>query len=181
MERAGLALAEWSQSWFPDPAVVAFLGVVVVFLLGVLTGEDPARLAFEGGKSFWALVPFTMQMVMVVVGGHVVASTAVARRAIQWFARLPRSPRSAVALVAVFSMLTSLISWGLSLIFSGLLVREIARRMVGLDYRAAGAAAYLGLGVSWARGACARRDVLQKATSSVRLLRAAAIGKRGAL
>ena len=31
MARAGLALAEWSQSWFPDPAVVAFLGVVVVF------------------------------------------------------------------------------------------------------------------------------------------------------
>jgi short subunit fatty acids transporter len=52
MARAGLALAEWSQSWFPDPAVVAFLGVVVVFLLGVLAGEDPARLAFEGARAF---------------------------------------------------------------------------------------------------------------------------------
>ena len=90
-----------------------------------------------------------MQMVMVIVGGHAVASTAVARRAIQWFTGLPGSPRSAVAL---FSMLTSLISWGLSLIFSGLLVRELARRLVGLDYRAAGAAAYLVLGVSWAMG-----------------------------
>jgi short subunit fatty acids transporter len=61
MARAGLALAEWSQSWFPDPAVVAFLGVVVVFLLGVLAGEDPARVAFEGGKSFWALAAVTIQ------------------------------------------------------------------------------------------------------------------------
>jgi short-chain fatty acids transporter len=86
------------------------------------------------------------------VGGHVVASTGVARLAIQWIAGLPRSPRSAIALVAMFSMLTSLLSWGVSLIFSGLLVREMARRISGLDYRSAGAAAYLGLGVSWAMG-----------------------------
>ena len=49
-------------------------------------------------------------------------------------------------------MLTSLISWGLSLIFSGLLVREMARRVKGMDYRAAGAAGYLGLGAVWALG-----------------------------
>lgn len=48
--------------------------------------------------------------------------------------------------------MTSLLSWGLSLIFSGLLVREMAHRMKALDYRAAGAAAYLGLGVTWAMG-----------------------------
>src|SRR5713226_9384627 len=68
--RMGLALATWSERWFPDP-----LGVVLVFILGILSGVSPARLAFEGGKSFWALVPFTMQMIMVIVGGHVVAST----------------------------------------------------------------------------------------------------------
>ena len=48
--------------------------------------------------------------------------------------------------------MTSLISWGLSLIFSGLLVRELTRRVKGMDYRAAGAAAYLGLGAIWALG-----------------------------
>ncbi len=150
--RVGLALAGWSERWFPDPLIIALLGVVVVFALGVLNRVSPARLAFEGGKSFWALVPFTMQMIMVIVGGHVVASTSVVRGAIERLARVPRSPRGAVAWVALFSMLTSLISWGLSLIFSGLLVREMARRMKGLDYRAAGAAAYLGLGVVWAMG-----------------------------
>ena len=49
-------------------------------------------------------------------------------------------------------MATSIISWGLSLIFSGLLVKEMSRRIKGLDYRAAGAAAYLGLGAVWALG-----------------------------
>jgi len=150
--RAGLALASWSERWFPDPMVIALLGVVVVFVLGVLSGVSPARLAFEGGKSFWALVPFTMQMIMIIVCGHVVSSTPLVRGLIERIARVPDSPRHAVAWVALFSMLTSLISWGLSLIFSGLLVRAMAQRIKGLDYRAAGAAAYLGLGVVWAMG-----------------------------
>ena len=55
-------------------------------------------------------------------------------------------------MIALFSMLTSLISWGLSLIFSGLLTREMARQVKGMDYRAAGGAAYLGLGAVWALG-----------------------------
>jgi short-chain fatty acids transporter len=92
LARTGLALAAWSERWFPDPAVVAFLGVVVVFVLGVVVGEDPGRMAFEGGKGFWALLPFTMQMVMIIVGGHVVASTAVARSAIRWACRVAGYP-----------------------------------------------------------------------------------------
>ena len=152
LARIGLTLAAWSERWFPDPLAIALLGVVAVFLIGVLSGVDPGRLVFEGGKSFWALVPFTMQMVMVIVGGHVVASTPAVRSLIQRLARAPRDGRRAVAWVALFAMLTSLLSWGLSLIFSGLLVREMAPRIKGLDYRAAGAAAYLGLGVTWAMG-----------------------------
>ena len=52
LARVGPALAAWSEHWFPDPAVIAFLGVVVVFVLGVLAGENPSRPVFEGGKGF---------------------------------------------------------------------------------------------------------------------------------
>lgn len=54
--------------------------------------------------------------------------------------------------MAFFSTVTSLISWEFSLIFSGLLVREIVKNVKGVDYRAIGAAAYLGLGSVWALG-----------------------------
>ena len=49
-------------------------------------------------------------------------------------------------------MLASLVSWSFSLIFSGLLAREVAQRVRGSDYRAIGAAAYLGVGSVWALG-----------------------------
>ena len=140
--RFGLGLANWSERWFPDPLIFALIGIVVVFVAGLLLRESPAKRAIQGGKNLWTLVPFTMQMVMIIIGGYVVASTPIVYRAIQALAEIPKTPRGAVAMVALFSMLTSLISWGLSLIFSGLFVRELAHRVKGMDYRAAGAAAY---------------------------------------
>jgi Short chain fatty acids transporter len=73
--RFGLGLANWSERWFPDPLIFALLGIVIVFVVGLLLRQSPAKLAIQGGKNFWTLVPFTMQMVMIIVGGYVVAST----------------------------------------------------------------------------------------------------------
>src|SRR6516162_1806446 len=165
--RTGLALANWSERWFPDPLVFAFIGIVVVFVAGLLLHESPSKLAIAGGKSFWSLVPFTMQMVMIIIGGYVVASTPLVYGLIRKLAGVPKSPRTAIALVALFSMLTSLISWGLSLIFSGLYVRELSQKVKGLDYRAAGAAAYLGLGAVWAMGLSSSAAMLMATKSSI--------------
>ena len=78
-----------------------------------------------------------MQMVMIIIGGYVVASTPLVYGAIRLVGRRTEIASQCVVLVALFSMLTSLISWGLSLIFSGLYVRELSQRVKGLDYRAA--------------------------------------------
>jgi short-chain fatty acids transporter len=164
---AGLALASWSERWFPDPLVFALLAVVVIFVAGIAAGESAANLAIQGGKSFWSLVPFTMQMVMVIIGGYVVASAPLVNRLIQSLTRIPRHPRSAIALVALLSMLTSLISWGLSLIFSALFVRALDQRVKGLDYRAAGAAAYLGLGTVWALGLSSSSALLMATSGAI--------------
>jgi len=165
--RLGLGLANWSERWFPDPLIFALLGIVVVFIVGLLLHQSPAQLAIQGGKNFWALVPFTMQMVMIIIGGYVVASTPLVYRAIRALSGLPKTARGAIALVALFSMLTSLISWGLSLIFSGLFVRELSHRVKGMDYRAAGAAAYLGLGAVWAMGLSSSAAMLMATKSAM--------------
>lgn len=152
LARFGLALAEWTERWFPDALIFALLGIVIVFGVGLLLGERPTKLAIEGGRAFWVLIPFTMQMAMIIIGGYVVAATPAVYGVIQRLAEVPKTARGAIAYVAVFSMGTSLISWGFSLIFSGLLVRELVQRVKGIDYRAIGAAAYLGLGAVWALG-----------------------------
>ncbi|MBI2214864.1 MAG: short-chain fatty acid transporter [Acidobacteria bacterium] len=152
LARFGTAIASFMERFFPDAFVFALVAVAVVFLFGLGVGETPLVLVGAFGDGFWSLVPFTMQMILVIVGGFVVASSrpcfVIIRRVAAW----PGSPRSAVAFVALFSMTTSMVSWGFSLIFTGLLVRELVRRIDGLDFRAVGAAAYLGLGGVWALG-----------------------------
>ena len=81
---------------------------------------------------------------------------------------MPRTGRGAVGFVALISMLASLLNWGFSLIFGGLLVRALARREdLQMDYRAAGAAAYLGLGASWAMGLSSSAAQLQANPASI--------------
>ena len=167
LERFGLGLATWSEKWFPDAWVFALLGIVFIFCFGTIIGESPLNLALAGGKQFWVLIPFTMQMAMIIIGGYVVASTPAVYWLIRKVALIPKNGKTAVAWIAFFSMATSLISWGLSLIFSGLLVREMTRRLDDLDYRAAGAAAYLGLGAVWALGLSSSAALMMATKSAI--------------
>jgi len=152
LSRWGAGLADWSERFFPDAFVFALLAVLIVFVGGLAVGAGPLEMASAFGKGFWSLVPFTMQMAMVIICGYVVAVSPPVYRLIRRIARIPRTPRGAVAFTALFAMLASLLSWGFSLIFSGLLVRELAARHRRVDFRALGAAAYLGLGSIWALG-----------------------------
>jgi short-chain fatty acids transporter len=161
-----LRIADSCERWFPDAFVFALAAIALVFIGGMATGVKAVTLATEFGTGFWSLVNFTMQMAMVIVGGFVVASSPPVARATRWLASIPKTARGAVAFVAAFAMLSSLLSWGLSLIFTGLLVREIAKR-VDVDYRAIGAAAYLGLGSVWALGLSSSAALLQATKSSI--------------
>jgi len=162
-----LWLAAWSQRWFPDAFVFALIAILVVYLFGLLIGESPSKLTVEGGKSFWSLVPFTMQMAMIVITGFVLARSPPVHGVMQRLAGIPKTGRGAVAFVALFSMVTSLLSWGFSLIISGLLVQELSKRVKDMDYRAAAAAAYLGLGAVWALGLSSSAALMMATKSAI--------------
>jgi short-chain fatty acids transporter len=166
--RVGLRFTNWAERWFPDAYVFVVLALAVVAAAALINGASPAAVATSFGDGFWSLITFTMQMVMVVVSGYVVASSPPAARLIDALARLPRSGRGAVPFLAAVSMLTSLLNWGMSLVFSGLLARALARRTdLHVDYRAAGAAAYLGLGGVWALGISSSAAQLQANPASL--------------
>jgi short-chain fatty acids transporter len=150
--RLGMGLADWSQKWFPDAFVFALVGLIIVFVAGLFAGVGIRNLVKYFGDGFWGLIPFTMQMAMIIIGGFVVATSPPVHKFIKRLAKVPRTPRGAVAFVVFFSMTTSLLSWGLGLIFGGILVREIVRNVRGIDYRAIGAAAFVGNGSVWALG-----------------------------
>lgn len=162
LARFALRCTAWAERWFPDAWVFAALAVIVVALAALGMGASPVNTVTAFGDGFWSLIPFTMQMAFVVIGGYVVATAPVVARLIDRLATVPRSGRGAICYVGLVSMLASLLSWGFSLIFAGLLVRALARReTLRMDYRAAGAAAYLGLGAVWAMGLSSSAAQLQ--------------------
>src|SRR6476469_3777315 len=142
----GIRLSDWFERWFPDAFVLALSAVVIVFGASVASGSSVVQTAQWFGAGFWDLVAFTMQMSMIIVTGYALATTRPIYAIIRRLSAVPSHPRSAVAFVGLFSMLSSLLSWSFSLIFSALLAREVAGRVRGADYRAIGAAGYLGLG-----------------------------------
>lgn len=157
-----LKFAAWSERWFPDAFVFAAIAVVAVAMAAMFNGASFAQVTRAFGDGFWSLIPFTMQQVMVVVSGYIIASSPPAARLIDWIASRPRGGRGAIAFIAIVTMALSLINWALSLVFGGLLARAVARRAdLAVDYRAAGAAAYLGLGATWALGLSSSAAQLQ--------------------
>ena len=166
--RFAIRCSDWAERWFPDSWVFAALAVLIVAVAALAIGAPASTTAKAFGDGFWSLIPFTMQMAFVVIGGYVVASSKPAAKLIDRLARIPKNGRSAVAWVAVIAMLASLLNWGLSLVFSGLLVRALARRTeLKMDYRAAGAAGYLGLGATWALGLSSSAAQLQANAASL--------------
>ncbi len=109
-----------------------------------------------------------MQMAIVIISGYVVAASPPARKLIEWLAKIPRTERSAIAYIALFTITASLLNWAFSLVFGGLYVRALARRTdLRMDYRAAGAAGYLGLGATWALGLSSSAAQLQANVDSI--------------
>lgn len=168
LEKFASSVTAWAERWFPDSYIFAILAVVIVVVGALFCGVGPTSIATTFGEGFWSLIPFTMQMAIVVISGYVVASSPPAARLIRGLARLPRSGRSAVAYIALFTILASLLNWAFSLVFGGLYLKELARRKeIRVDYRAGGAAAYLGLGATWALGLSSSAAQLQANKASI--------------
>lgn len=168
ISRLAIKFTTWSERWYPDSFVFAALAVIIVAIADLAVGADPQAVVTSFGTGFWTLVPFTMQMAIVVISGYVVAVSPPIMRLINGIASLPKSGRSAVAMVALMTMLVSFLSYAMSLVFGGLLVLAMARRSnLKMDYRAAAAAGYLGLGATWALGINSSAAMLQANPASL--------------
>jgi short-chain fatty acids transporter len=167
LARLGLSLSDWFEKWFPDAFALALAAVAIVFVATLFAGSSVLDSAQRFGAGFWDLTTFTLQMSMIVVTGYAVATAPPVYRVIRTLAAWPSTGRGAAAYVGLFSMLTSLISWSFSLIFSALLAREVAHRVRGADYRAIGAAAYLGVGSVWALGLSSSAALIMASSASL--------------
>src|SRR5690349_455315 len=100
LTRIALRMTELSERWLPDAFVFALVATAIVVVLGLTAGgASPAHLVEVWGNGFWSLIPFTMQMALIVILGTVVATAAPVRRAIDALAGIPKTNRGACVFV----------------------------------------------------------------------------------
>ena len=150
----------------PDPFVIAILLLILTCLLAVVFGDfgaPDAALSFSAkfarladsfrdsgsGMHMWSLLTFTMQMCLVLVSGHVLASAPPVRRLISRLADLPSTGHGAAAFVGFVACATGVINWGLGLIVGAVFAREVGkslvRRGISHHFPIIAAAGYFGL------------------------------------
>lgn len=139
------------ERYLPDPYIFVLILTVVVFAAAVaFEGRTPLDVATMWGDGFWGLLTFSMQMLLVLVTGFMLASTPPVKRLLVAIASLATSPGSAILITTLVSLVASWINWGFGLVVGALFAREMAR-LIRVDYRLLVASAYSGF-VVWHGG-----------------------------
>ncbi|MCL8300440.1 TIGR00366 family protein, partial [Pseudomonas mosselii] len=121
--RFALRCSNWAERWFPDSWVFAALAVMLVSLGALAMGGKPTDTAKAFGDGFWSLIPFTMQMAFVVIGGYVGGSFPPPARVFDRPAAPPKKSRPAGGCGGGVLMTGPLLHLGPSLVFGGAPVR----------------------------------------------------------
>lgn len=140
------------QKFLPDPFVFALILTIILFASGLIfTDHGPIQMVQFWGSGFWNLLAFAMQMALVLVTGHALASSPLVSRSLTRLASIAKTPVQGVILVTLGSALACLINWGFGLIVGALFAKEVAKRVPGSDYRFLIACAYIGF-LTWHGG-----------------------------
>ncbi|MDT9026663.1 short-chain fatty acid transporter [Rossellomorea yichunensis] len=140
------------QRYLPDPFLFVVILTLAVFGFGLIFTESSSlEMVQYWGNGFWSLLAFSMQMVLVLVTGYVLASSPLFKRFLGFLASFAKSPGSAIVIVTVVSMIASWINWGFGLVIGALFAKELAKRVKGVDYRLLIASAYSGF-IVWHAG-----------------------------
>lgn len=141
------------EKLMPDPFVFAvlltLLGAVLALLLAPKATPVSIVAAWYAGifDKNTGIFTFAFQMVIMLVAGYALATAPQVHRLLEKIASIPSTRAGAVSLTILVSLTASWLNWGLGLVTSALLAREIAKR-IRIDFGWLVAAAYSGFVIS---------------------------------
>lgn len=149
-------LFSFLRNALPSPLSIAILLTCFVFVLAVVVSPKSGLTAVEDVFAYWEKglwgqggLTFMVQMMLMLVLGHVLALTTVANRFILWVVGLSSNTRITTALVCLFTLIVAWLNWGLGLIFGAIMARKLGefaeQNNKAINYALVGAAGYAGL------------------------------------
>jgi len=142
-------LTGWSvslvQRYLPSAFVFSALLTFAVLIAGMLSTDQslPAMVQHWSG-GFWTLLGFAMQMALIFVTGHALASAPMVNRQLDRLAGMARTPGQAIIMVTLVALVGCWVNWGFGLVIGAVFARALARQVKGVDYPLLVASAYSG-------------------------------------
>jgi short-chain fatty acids transporter len=157
LQRMGGHLSDRVERWMPSPFIFAILLTYIVFFAGIgIEKTSPVKMVQYWFDGFWILLSFTMQAVLILVTGFVLAHHPFIQEQIKRLLSIPSTGRQAIVLVALLAMVTAWFHWGLGLIVGALLAREMGKqandREISLHYPLLCVAGFMGIALTWNLG-----------------------------
>nr|WP_300310180.1 short-chain fatty acid transporter [Halomonas sp.] len=139
------------ERYLPDPYIFVLLLTLIAAVAAIaIQHKSPLAVIDYWGNGFWSLLQFSMQMLLVLVTGYMLASSPPVKRLLDHLASYAKNAGAAVVLVTLVSLIASWINWGFGLVVGALFAKALARQ-VKVDYRLLVASAYSGF-IVWHGG-----------------------------
>lgn len=133
------------QKYLPDPYIFcALLTFIVCAGTIIFTKQSPIAVIGHWTNGFWSLLAFSMQMALVLVTGHTMASSTIFKKLLASMASKLSTPKQAIVVVTLVSTIACILNWGFGLVIGAIFAKEIAKKVKGVDYRLLIASAYTG-------------------------------------
>ncbi|AKX44278.1 short-chain fatty acid transporter [Thiopseudomonas alkaliphila] len=132
------------ERYLPDPYIFVLLLTIVAAVCALFIEQSsPIQIVRYWGNGFWNLLSFSMQMLLVLVTGFMLANSPPVKKLLVAIAKTAKTAGGAILLVTFISLAASWINWGFGLVVGAIFAKELARQ-VKVDYRLLVASAYSG-------------------------------------
>ncbi|MDQ2921587.1 MAG: TIGR00366 family protein, partial [Acidobacteriota bacterium] len=122
----------------PDAITACVLLLVVLTVLALALGNSPGQTMDAYYKGLWMLLPFTMQMTLIIVLSSVLGDTPFFKKAIILLSGLPNTTFQVVTVSVLVTAIASYLYWGLGIALAPLVAvhfsKEAERKGIKVDF-----------------------------------------------
>jgi len=122
----------------PDAITASVILLLILTVMAIALGNSAGKTLDAYYQGLWMLLPFTMQMTLIIVLSSVLGATPFFKSAITRLSRWPKTLFQAIALSVVVTAVAAYLYWGLGIAITPLVAvhfaREAERKGIKLDF-----------------------------------------------
>jgi short-chain fatty acids transporter len=130
--------AQIMARFVPDGITACVLLMIVLVVASLALGNPAGKVVEAYYQGLWMLLPFTMQMTLIIVLSSVLGSTPVFRKSVIALSRIPKTTNQVVAVAVLLTAALSYCYWGLGIALGPIIAvyfaREAERKGIDIDF-----------------------------------------------